>query len=132
MVPVGSSGTWGGGVRNWVVGARGVVRNALGRIIGVMQGSKLLRTPTIMRIVRQMGMIGAIAALGILAAEMAEIVIGETSKRRRRVRGITGRDIRCTRRTLGKIRSVQRMIGIPATRRTSSRSTSGRGTVVCT
>lgn len=95
----------------WLIGARGIARNAMGKIVGVMRGESLFRNKRVIALAKQIGIQGAAVALGITIAEVAEMFVAESGKRRR-VRGITGRDIRCTRRTLGKIRSVQRMIGI--------------------
>jgi hypothetical protein len=101
----------------WLIGARGIARNATGKIVGVMRGEQLFRNKRVIALAKQIGMAGAATALGITLAEVAEMFVAESGKRRR-TRGISGRDIKCTRRTLGKIRSVQRMIGVarPASR----------------
>jgi len=102
----------------WLIGPRGIARNATGKIVGVMRGTQLFRNKRAIALAKQIGMEAAAIALGITVADLAEMFVSEAGKRRR-TRGISGRDIKCTRRTLGKLRSVQRMIGIarPAARR---------------
>lgn len=121
MVPTAAGGVVTRGaiaIGRWLIGARGIARNATGKIVGVMRGTSLFRNKRVIALAKQIGIEGAAVALGITVAEVAEMFVAETGKRRR-ARGISGRDIRCTRRTLGKIRSVQRMIGLarPAARR---------------
>jgi hypothetical protein len=100
--------------RLWI-SARGIARTAAGKIAGVMKGTQLLRNKQVISLTKQIGIVAAAAALGITANDVAEMILAETGKRRR-VRGISGRDIKCTRRTLGKLRSVQRLIGAAAPR----------------
>jgi hypothetical protein len=119
MVPVGATGTWMG---RYIVGARGIVRNIAGKIIGVMRGTSLFRNARVVGLVKTLGIPGAAVALGILVSEVSEMFVQHAARPGRRARGISGRDIKCTRRTLGKIRSVQRLIGLPGARRAPSRA----------
>jgi len=104
----------------WLIGPRGIARSAAGKIVGVMRGTTLFRNKKAIALAKQIGIDAAAVALGITVADVAEMFVAEAGKRRR-VRGISGRDIKCTRRTLGKLRSVQRLIGAAAPRRSAPR-----------
>lgn len=56
-------------------------------------------------------LMATLASLGLSVEEAAHFIAwGATSKRRRRSRGINGRDIRTTRRTMRKLRSLNHLI----------------------
>lgn len=58
-----------------------------------------------------MSIVGLLVSLGLTVEEAAHFVgWGATHKRRRRSRGISGRDLKCARRTIRKISSMSRMI----------------------
>jgi hypothetical protein len=74
-----------------------VSRAASARSIGVLAGRALALT-------RMLGPVGAAAALGIGAIDLAKLVFHALMhKKRRRHRGISARDMRISRRTIGKI-----------------------------
>jgi hypothetical protein len=56
-------------------------------------------------------MISLLVSLGLTVEEAAHFISwGATTKRRRRARGITGRDVKTTRRTMRKLRSLNHLI----------------------
>lgn len=110
MMPVGAQGSWGSAASKWLISAKGIVSTVTGRLLGVMQGSKLLRLPAIANLMKYAGPAGTAAALGLTVVEVAQLVAAhfqQTHSRRKRGRGITGRDVRTTRRTIHKIRSIE-------------------------
>jgi len=109
----------------WLIGPRGIARNAMGKMMGVMRGVTLFRNKRIVALARQIGIEAAAVALGITIVEVSEAFITETGKRRR-ARGISGRDIRVTRRTINKIRGVERDLAASGICRPRARSSSPR------
>jgi hypothetical protein len=109
----------------YYTGAKGIVYTATGKIIGIMRGQSLFRNRKIKALARQVGIETAAVALGITAVELAQMLASDiASTPTRRSRGISGADIRRTRRTLGKFNSMQRLISQacrPAVSRASPR-----------
>lgn len=97
-----------GALRNWIISARGIVSTMGGRILGVMRGTKLFRSAQVTKLAKQVGLEAAAVALGISAVEVAQIIAADIQRPRRRARGISARDVRTTRRTIGKIRTIER------------------------
>ena len=94
----------------YLVSARGVVSTIAGRIIGVMRGTSIMRNPAVAKFAQSVGIQAAATALGITAVEIAQMVMeshASSSRRSRRGRGITGRDVKVTRRTIHKIRGIE-------------------------
>jgi len=112
----------------WLIGPRGIARNAIGKMVGVMRGVTLFRNKRIVALARQIGIEAAAVALGITIVEVSEAFINETGKRRR-ARGISGRDIRVTRRTINKIRGVERDLAASGICRPRGRARSS-GTII--
>lgn len=125
MMTVGASSSWGSPASKWLISAKGIVTTIAGRILGVMQGAKLLRLPAIVSLVRSVGPQAAALGLGLAVAEVANLVAAHFTQhhRRRRGRGISSRDIRCTRRTLHKIRSIEHSLHLPRAAPRARRST---------
>jgi len=118
-------GIFGGGARAGggaliTGGAAGnLVLSSTGRIISVITaGGARIGRKRVVAIAKFLGINGAAAALGIGAVELAQMVVEETGRPRRR-RGITARDFATTRRTMTKIKSMHAML---PTRGTSRRS----------
>lgn len=56
-------------------------------------------------------LVGTLASLGLTLEEAAHFIAwGATTKRKRRTRGINGRDIRTTRRTIRKLNSMRHLL----------------------
>jgi len=118
-------GIFGGGARAGggaliTGGAAGnLVLSSTGRIISVITaGGARIGRKRVTAIAKFLGINAAAAALGIGAVELAQMVVEETGRPRRR-RGITARDFATTRRTMSKIKSMHAML---PTRGTSRRS----------
>lgn len=92
----------------WLVGARGLAYSAAGRLVGVMRGTTLFSNKKVLRMARLIGIEATAVALGITAADVASMIVAESAKPARRARGISGRDVRITRRTIGKIRGIEK------------------------
>lgn len=128
---VGAAGSWGSPASKWLISAKGIVTTIAGRILGVMQGTKLLRLPAVVALVRSVGPQAAALGLGLAVAEVANLVAAHFTQhhRRRRGRGISSRDIRCTRRTLHKIRSIEHSLHLPRAAPRARRSSAGASNV---
>ena len=122
----------GGAVRGTAVAGAalvvGVVRTLAGKARGVrLPNGRFINRRSVVSIAKRIGIDAAAVGLFITAAEVAELIV-EDAAAPRRVRGITGADIRATRRTLGKIRSIERQLsGICPPRRAPARRSAGRG-----
>lgn len=92
----------------WLVGARGLAYSATGKLMGVMRGTALFSNKKALRLARVIGIEATAVALGITAADVAQMIVAEAAKGPRRARGISARDVRTTRRTIGKIRSIEK------------------------
>lgn len=92
----------------WLISKTGVVTTFGGKILGVMRGTRLFRNRQVVQLVKQIGIQGAATALGITAVEVAQMVAEHQMQGNRKRRGISYRDVATTRRTIGKIRSIQR------------------------
>lgn len=90
-----------------VAGAVGIVRTAAGAIRGVMTaGGRFISSRKAVELAKRVGIDAAAVALGISAVEMAQMVLDEGVKPRRRGKGITAASMRTTRRTM---RQIERM-----------------------
>lgn len=99
----------------------GVIRSKTGKITSVVTaaGKKVSRKNAV-KLAKDVGIGVAAATLGISAVEVAEMVLDEASKPRRR-RGITARDLSNARRVNCAIARYSRDLGIkPAVRRRTS------------
>lgn len=124
MTTAGKTGSWGSPASKWLISAQGIVSTITGRLLGIMQGTKLLRLPAIVSLVRAVGPQAAAVGLGIAVEMVAQLVAAHFTQkghRRRRGRGISARDVRCTKRTLNKIHSIQHSLHLarPAARRST-------------
>ena len=110
--------------------AVGVVRTLAGKARGVrLPNGRFINRRSVVSIAKRIGIDAAAVGLFITAAEVAELIV-EDAAAPRRVRGITGADIRATRRTLGKIRSIERQLsGLCPPRRAPARRPGGRGAI---
>lgn len=82
--------------------ALGLFRTVTGKITGVMTKRGWVSRKKAAALAKGIGIDAAAVALGITAVEMAELVL-EDSKRPRRAKGISGSDIKRTKRTIGTI-----------------------------
>lgn len=116
--------------RNWLISARGMVSTISGRLLGVMRGSKLFRSKEVMSMAKLIGIEATAVALGISAVEVAQLIAAQLTQTagRRRGRGISARDVKVTRRTIGKIRSIERTLSDVCGPRTS-RARKSRSTI---
>jgi hypothetical protein len=86
----------GGGVR--ILG--NLIYSASGRIRGVMaRGGQFLSAKRVYSGAKVLGLAAASGALGVSIDQLAQVVLEQASRPRRRGRGISGRDLRTTRRT---------------------------------
>jgi hypothetical protein len=86
----------GGGVR--IIG--NLIYSASGRIRGVMaRGGQFLTAKRVYSGAKVLGLAAASGALGMSLDQLAQLVLQEATRRHRRGRGISGRDLRTTRRT---------------------------------
>ena len=108
-----------GAMRGWLVGARGLVTSGAGALLGVMRGQKLFRNAQVMQLAKQVGIDAAAVALGVTAVDVAQMIAAHVQRRgrRHRTRGISGRDIKCTRRTMRKFHSLAKLFHTSSTRR---------------
>jgi hypothetical protein len=106
-----------GAMRGWLVGARGIVTSATGALLGVMRGQKLFRNAQVLALAKQVGIDAAAVALGVTAVDVAQMIAAHVQRRgrRHRTRGISGRDIKCTRRTMRKFHSLARLFHTTST-----------------
>lgn len=92
--------------------AVGVIRSVGGRILGVIlpSGVKVSRK-SVVSLAKAMGVQGAATALGIGAVELAEMVMEEEMRKGRgKGRGVTGAQLRTTRRTMRTVERMHRQI----------------------
>jgi hypothetical protein len=118
------------GMTGWLIGPRGIVTSATGKILGVMRGTSLFRNKKVFALAKQVGIDTAAVVLGVTVVEVAQMVFAhQQTLGRRRGRGISGRDVKVTRRTIGKIRTIEKSLaesGICAPRgRGRARNASG-------
>jgi hypothetical protein len=114
-------------MKNWLISARGIVSTPAGKLLGVMKGTKLFNSKSIADLAKRVGIDAAAAALGLTAVEVAQLIashITTSSSRRKRGRGISARDVRVTRRTLHKVRSIEHAISGACRPRARARSRS--------
>lgn len=97
----------------------GVIRTVTGKVSRIVspEGRSFSRKQ-VASFVRRFGPEAAAAALGVTVADVLSTMLDETTTRRRR-RGITARDLQTTRRTICKVKNMNKMIsGTPVRRRT--------------
>ena len=94
----------------WLVGARGLAYSATGKLIGVMRGQSLFRAAKVRKLAQQVGIDAAAVALGITAVDVAQLIATDVGKPKRRSRGISAADMRCTRRTVAAVRGIQKQL----------------------
>lgn len=93
-----------------VAAAVGVIRSVGGRILGVVLPSGMRVGPkAAIQLAKSMGITAAATALGIGAADLAEMVLQHAGKHRRG-RGVTGAQLRTTRRTMRTVERMHRQI----------------------
>lgn len=103
-----------GGIARALSGAAGaavgILRSAGGRILGwiLPSGQKVTRKAAV-ALAKSMGLQAAATAMGIGAIELAEAVMQEEGRSRRR-RGISARDLTVTTRTMGRVERMHRRI----------------------
>jgi len=83
----------------------GVVRTVTGLIRGVMTLTGFVTRKNAVRLAKQLGIAGAGAALAVTGVEMAEMVMQETSRGRKRT-GISAGALSTTGKTIRKINSI--------------------------
>jgi hypothetical protein len=89
-------GVIGGGAR--IIG--NLIYSTTGRIRGVMaRGGQFLTAKRVYSGAKVLGLAAASGALGVSVDQLAQVVLEQASRPRRRGRGISGRDLRTTRRT---------------------------------
>jgi hypothetical protein len=113
-----------GAMGRYITSARGIVSTFAGKIVGVMRGTKLFRVQAVADLAKRVGIDAAAAALGVTAVEVAQMIAAhlmQSAARRKRGRGISARDVRCTRRTIHKIRSIEHSLQGVCRPRTSRR-----------
>ncbi len=101
----------------YLTNARGIVSTATGKIVGVMRGQRMFRVREVQKLARQVGIDAAAVALGVSAVEVAQMIaanITQSASKSRRGRGITGKQISVTRRTLTKLNSMQKLVAASA------------------
>jgi hypothetical protein len=77
-----------------------LVYSASGRIRGVMaRGGQFLTAKRVYSGAKVLGLAAASGALGVSVDQLAQVVLEQASRPKRRGRGISGRDLRTTRRT---------------------------------
>jgi hypothetical protein len=134
----GGTGAWGTvtkgatnvakGIGNMLISGGNVALSRAGRVLGVLRNGKLFGNAKVLKLAKQIGMDAAAAALGCGVADLAAMIINaqeSAARKSRRGRGISGRDVRTTRRTLTKIRSIEHSLAgscRPRTRTTRARS----------
>lgn len=92
--------------------AGNVVLSAAGRIRGLVTSTgQFIATKRAARITRFLGLQAAAAALGVSAVELAQTVLQDAGKVRRRGRGISGADVRRTVRTMKKLQRLNAAVG---------------------
>lgn len=109
-IALGSLPAIGGSVMRAGSAAVGVIRSVGGRILGVMlpSGMRVSRKAAV-QLAKSMGITAAATALGIGAADLAEMVLQDAGKRGRG-RGVTGAQLRITRRTMRTVERMHRQI----------------------
>ena len=99
-----------------------ILYSKAGRIIGVMVGSRKITPQKAAVLAKKVGMEAAAAALGISIVELAQMVMEDDAKKRRRRQGISSSEVRITKRTMSKLKSINRAISTscPPRRRAAS------------
>lgn len=103
--------------------APGLVFTTTGVIRGVQTASGFFNRRRMVQLAKTVGLEAAAAALGITVVQLATAV-GDEQRRPRRRRGISGRDLATTRRTIRAIKSMACQIGVStaAPRRRATRA----------
>lgn len=100
-----------GAMGGWLIGARGIVTSAAGKILGVMRGGRLFRNKKVFALAKSVGIDTAAVILGVTTVEVAQMIFAhQETLGRRRARGISGRDVKITRRTIGRIRGIEKSL----------------------
>lgn len=87
------------------------VYSATGKILHVLVGGMKVTPRKAKALAKQIGLDAAAAALGISAIELAQMVLSDTARTSRgNSRGISGADLRRTRRTMNKIKSINKYL----------------------
>lgn len=107
-----------GAIGTAIGGAVGVLRSAAGRILGfVLPSGKRVTRKAAVAMAKQFGLVAAASALGASVEDLAQAVLEEEAKPRRR-RGISAREMSVTTRTMGKVERMHRKIAQAARRHT--------------
>jgi hypothetical protein len=117
----------GKGIGNMLIAGGNVAMNQAGRVLGVIRGGKLFGNAKVLKLAKQVGMDAASIALGVGVADLAAMIINaqeSAGRKARRGRGISGRDVHVTRRTLNKIRSIEHSLAGSCRPRARSRTRS--------
>lgn len=98
----------GGGVPSrWQGTPPGPVKNAMGRVTGIMsKAGRYFPMAKVRSLIKSIGLDAAALALGITVANLA-MSYADSKPTRRRGRGISAADVRRTCRTLGQINRIQ-------------------------
>lgn len=99
----------------------GIVRGASGKILRVvLPTGRVVSRKNAVKLAKQVGIATAATVLGISAVDVAQMVLDESSTRRRR-RGITARDLQNARRVACTVSRMARDLNVkPAVRRRTS------------
>lgn len=90
--------------------AVGILRSAGGRILGwVLPSGQRVSRKAAVALAKNVGLSAAAGAVGASLEEMAEAVMQEEGRKHRR-RGISGRDLAVTTRTMGRVERMHRKI----------------------
>jgi len=97
------------------------VYSATGKILHVIVGGMKVTPRKAKALAKQIGLDAAAAALGISAVELAQMVLSDSARTSRgNSRGISGADLRRTRRTMNKIKSINKYLHLSALHRAPS------------
>lgn len=93
-------------------GQSGSISTKTGFKGALLPNGQFVRAHDVAMMARRLGLDATAQALGISATDAASAVISDSKRAaRRRTRGISGRDIRITRRTMHKFRSLAHALG---------------------
>jgi hypothetical protein len=121
-----------GAMANWIISKTGVVTTITGKYLGVMRGTKLFRNKAVNALAKQVGIETAAVILGITVVDVAQMIFAhhQSLSRRRRHRGISGRDVKITKRTIVRIRSIEHALQGVCRPHRGGRARSATGTFV--
>jgi len=107
-----------------------ILYSAKGKILAVLVGGTRITPAKAKALAARVGMDAAAAALGISIVELAQMIMSDSESARRRTnRGISGANLRTTRRTMQKLHTINKYIAgaCPPARRAPARARSCKG-----